>query len=299
MSNVSWTNPCVQRNPVVRNPRRAEGNQALALNGGRPSQEGTAASVKTAQLDTAELERQVQHLYRRVAEAPDEGFHFPLGRGLAEQLGYPPDLLDSIPADALASFAGVGYALDVARLTTGDRVLDLGSGSGTDAFAAAMLVAPSGRVTGVDMTDEQLAKASRLRDGFGQLQFQPGRLESLPFPDRSFDVVISNGVINLCPDKALVFREAARVLRHDGRLAIADIVTARELPQSVTCNADLWSACIGGAMPELDYRAAIEAAGFRLHRFRDVPQYQFLTDQARNASATYGVRAVTVAATRT
>jgi len=252
-----------------------------------------SASTK---LDTAALTRQVKELYRLVAQQPTGTFHFPLGRSLAERLGYPTELLDTIPADALASFAGVGYALDLAGLASGERVLDLGSGSGTDSFAAAHLVGPAGRVTGVDMTDEQRAKADRLRAGAEHIEFIDARLEDLPFEDASFDVVISNGVVNLCPDKTGVFAEAARVLVPGGRLAIADIIATRALPDTVTCNADLWSACIGGAAPETDYRAAIENAGLRIDTFREVPQYEFLTDQAQNASGTYGVRAVTLAA---
>jgi arsenite methyltransferase len=177
-------------------------------------------------------------------------------------------------------------------------VLDLGSGSGTDAFAAALLVGDSGQVTGVDMTDEQRAKADHLRAGAAHIRFVPGQLEDLPFGDASFDVLISNGVVNLCPDKARVFAEAARVLAPGGRLAMADIVAARPLPETVTCNADLWSACIGGAAPEADYRAAIEAAGLKIDTVREAPEYQFLTAQARNASREYGVRSVTLAAGR-
>jgi SAM-dependent methyltransferase len=255
-------------------------------------------AASPAKLDTAELERQIRLLYRQVAQQPAGTFHFPLGRPLAERLGYPTDLLDRIPAEALASFAGVGYALDLAQLTPGLRVLDLGSGSGTDSFAAALLVGPAGQVTGIDMTAEQLAKADRLRGDAQHVTFVPGRLAALPFPDRSFDVVISNGVINLCPDKAQVFREAARVLVPGGRIAIADIVSARPLPEGITCNADLWSACIGGAAHETEYRAAITGAGLKIHTVRDVPEYQFLTDQARNASVTYGVHSITLAADR-
>lgn len=249
-------------------------------------------------LDTGELDRQIRLLYRRVAQQPTGRFHFPLGRPLALQLGYPADLLDRIPADALASFAGVGYALDLAQLSSGLRVLDLGSGSGTDSFVAALLVGPTGHVTGIDMTDEQLAKADRLRGDTPNISFVPGRLTALPFPDRSFDVVISNGVINLCPDKAQVFREAARVLVPGGRLALADIVASRPLPDSITCNADLWSACIGGAAHEPDYRAAITGAGLKIDTVREVVGYQFLTEQARTASARYGVRSITLAADR-
>src|SRR6266542_3322309 len=178
-------------------------------------------------LDTSELVRQVKALYRQVAQQPSAEFHFPLGRPLAERLGYPADLLDAVPAEALSSFAGVGYALDLAALAPGARVLDLGSGSGTDSFAAAHRVGPTGQVTGIDMTDAQRAKADRLRAGATHIRFVDGRLEELPFDDASFDVVISNGVVNLCPDKARVFVEAARVLAPGGRLALADIVATR------------------------------------------------------------------------
>jgi arsenite methyltransferase len=249
-------------------------------------------------LDTASLERQVQELYSKVAEDPSGDFHFPVGRSLAEDLGYPSELLDAVPAEALASFAGVGYALDLAELRPGERVLDLGSGSGTDSYAAAVLVGPSGSVTGVDMTPAQLAKAERLRGNLGHVEFLPGRLEQLPVPDASIDVVISNGVINLCPDKASVFAEIARVLVAGGRMAIADIVAATALPESVTCNADLWAACIGGAAAERDYHQAIVDAGLTITTQREVPTYQFLTDQARGAGAAHGVRAITLAAER-
>ena len=248
------------------------------------------------QLDTSELVRQVKALYRQVAQQPSADFHFPLGRPLAERLGYPAELLDAVPAEALASFAGVGYALDLAQLIPGLRVLDLGSGSGTDSFAAAYLVGATGQVTGIDMTDAQRVKADRLRGGAAHIRFVDGRLEDLPFDDASFDVVISNGVVNLCPDKARVFAEAARVLAPEGRIALADIVSTRPLPETVTCNADLWSACIGGAAPEVDYRAAIDKAGLGIGIVREVPEYQFLTTQARNASREYGVRAITLAA---
>jgi ubiquinone/menaquinone biosynthesis C-methylase UbiE len=247
-------------------------------------------------LDTESLTSQVQALYTQVAQFPESDFHFPVGRSLAERLGYPTSLLDGIPTEALASFAGVGYALDLARLAPGDRVLDLGSGSGTDVFAAAQLAGTTGHVTGVDMTAGQLAKADRLRNGATHITFLPGRLEELPLPDNSVDVVISNGVINLCPDKAKVFDEVARVLVPGGRLAIADIVAQKALPHSVTCNADLWAACIGGAAAESDYRAAIDQAGLRIIEQREVPEYTFLTDQARGASAEYGVRSITLAA---
>ena len=150
---------------------------------------------------------------------------------MAERLGYPADWLDSVPPEALASFAGVGHMLDLAAIEPGETVLDLGSGSGTDAFIAAHLTGPTGRVIGVDMTDAQLAKARGLRDrhGLQHVAFIEGLIEEPPADPGSVDVVISNGVVNLAPDKAAVFRAAARALRPGGRIALADIVSEREL----------------------------------------------------------------------
>ena len=181
----------------------------------------TTRKVRAEQLDARSLvdgerlEAEVKAIYRRVARGEAAELHFEVGRGLAEHLGYPSALLDAIPAEALASFAGVGHHLDLAALRPGDAVLDLGSGSGTDVFCAAVLVGASGHVTGVDITEEQLGKAARLRErhGFSQARFVEAHIEELPFEDASFDAVISNGVINLSRAKGRVFAEAARVLR--------------------------------------------------------------------------------------
>ena len=183
----------------------------------------------TSLVDGERLEAEVKAMYRHVAYEDEAALHFEVGRGLAERLGYPGELLDAIPAEALASFAGVGHHLDLAALQRGEAVLDLGSGSGTDVFCAAVLVGESGRVVGVDFTDEQLAKATRLRDrdGFSQVELVSSHIERLPFDDAVFDVVVSNGVINLSLLKGRVFAEAARVLRPGGRLVIADSQRAR------------------------------------------------------------------------
>ena len=141
-------------------------------------------------IDAAELRDHIRAMYRDVAEQPDGDFHFELGRAVAERLGYPAEWLDAVPPEALASFAGVGHMLDLAAIEPGDTVLDLGSGSGTDAFAAAHLAGPSGRVIGVDMTDAQLAKARRLRDGLGleHVAFVEGLIEEPPVDPGSVDV---------------------------------------------------------------------------------------------------------------
>ena len=255
---------------------------------------------RTQTVDAVDLERRVKDVYRLVAEDPGQQYHFEMGRGLAERLGYPAELLDAIPGAALASFAGVGYFLDLLGDVTGGRVLDLGSGSGTDSFAAAGLVGPAGQVTGVDMTPEQLAKAEHLRAeaGFANVRFVEGHIERPPVPDGSVDAVISNGVVNLSADKPAVFEAVARALVPGGRLALSDIVTERPLTEAIVCNAELWASCIGGAAQVDDYRAAIEAAGLRVETVRDNPAYAFLSDSARGATETYGIKSISLLAVK-
>jgi arsenite methyltransferase len=258
------------------------------------------STTGTTQLDTAELEQRVKHMYEEVAREPDREFHFETGRALAERLGYPPAQLDRIPAAAIDSFAGVGHFLDLAALAPGETVLDLGSGSGTDSFLAALAVGSQGRVIGVDMTDAQLDKARRLaaETGVGNVEFRAGYIERPPIEDATVDCVVSNGVINLSADKPAVFAAAARALRPGGRLALSDIVTAIRLPEGVTCDAALWAACIGGAMQRDDYRAAIEAAGFAIETWRENPEYGFVSERADNATTKYGVTSISLLARR-
>jgi ubiquinone/menaquinone biosynthesis C-methylase UbiE len=169
-----------------------------------------------------------------------------------------------------------------------------------DSFVAARWVGHAGRVIGVDMTDEQLAKAERLRAaaGFDNVSYRKGHIESTGLADGSCDAVVSNGVINLAPDKPTVFREAARVLKRGGRLALADIVTDVQLPEGITCNATLWAACIGGAMQREDYAAAIESAGLRVQRVKDNPAYKFISKNAEGATKKYGVKSVSILAVK-
>lgn len=251
-------------------------------------------------IDVDELRAQVKDMYRAVADTPHGSFHFEMGHDLAARLGYPDDELARIPSEALESFAGVGHHLALAELREGDRVVDLGSGSGTDAFLAARAVGSTGEVVGIDMTDAQLAKARRLaeRDHLTNVRFEHGYIEQAPIEDGWADVVISNGVINLCGDKAAVFREIARILAPDGRMAISDIVTERELTEAIVCDVGLWASCIGGAMQEDAYRTAIEAAGLRIGKVVQNEQYRFTSDSALGATKTFGVKSVSLVARR-
>jgi arsenite methyltransferase len=248
-------------------------------------------------VDGERLEAEVKDMYRHVAREEEAELHFEVGRELAEHLGYSAALLDAIPAEALVSFAGVGHHLDLAALQPGEAVLDLGSGSGTDVFCAAVLVGDSGRVVGVDITDEQLAKAARLRDrkGLSQVELVEAHIEELPFADASFDAVLSNGVINLSPVKGRVFEESARVLRPGGRLAIADIVSGRALKERTRRDVELWAACIAGAIPHSKYLEAIEGQGLEVEGVRK-NDYRFISERALDACSTYEVESISLVA---
>jgi SAM-dependent methyltransferase len=252
----------------------------------------------TKKVNAFELEKKVKKMYSDVALNPKGYYHFEMGRGLAEKLGYEKNDLDRIPAAAIDSFAGVGYYFDMANLKEGEHVLDLGSGSGMDVFVAALKVGSSGHVSGVDMTDEQLKKAEGLRKEtkFETVSFHKNYIETLPFADASFDVVISNGVINLCTEKEKVFAEVARVLKPGGRMVIADIVTEKQLPEYVVCNSTLWAACIGGAAQQDDYRSAIEQAGMEILVVMNNDAYGFISKSAQGASKDYGVKSVSLIA---
>ncbi|MCU4750519.1 methyltransferase domain-containing protein [Halobacteria archaeon AArc-curdl1] len=249
-------------------------------------------------LDTDKLEHEVKSMYAAVAESVDAEFHFETGRELAERLGYDPDTLSYVPDEAIDSFAGVGYYFDMADLEPREAVLDLGSGSGMDAFYAAMNVTETGSVTGVDMTPQQVEKANDLAaaNGFHNVSFRQGYIEDLPFEDDSFDAVISNGVINLSSEKDRVFEEAHRVLRPGGRLALSDIISEQQLPESIKADADLWAACIGGAEQVDSYTSLIETASFEMEAVRENTEYEFISDQAANACEKYGVKSISLSA---
>ncbi len=237
-------------------------------------------------------------MYKDVAEHPEKTYHFEMGRKLAEKLGYPSRELDQVPKEAIDSFAGVGYYFDLAQIQPGEKVADLGSGSGMDSFLAALKVGKQGSVLGIDMTAEQLKKATFLKKtaGFSQVSFQEGVIEQLPLKNEEIDVVISNGVINLASEKEKVFKEVARVLKKGGRMAISDIVTEKPLTQGITCNVNLWASCIGGAMQIDFYKKAIESAGLKVLKIREHPEYSFLSKSAQGASKDFGVKSISLLA---
>ena len=194
-------------------------------------------------VDPDQLREQVREKYREVAEDPRRGFHFHTGRALAVRLGYEAGLVDALPDRAVESFAGVGNPFSLRRLQPGERVVDVGSGAGFDSFIAAQQVGPDGHVVGVDMTPEMLKKSRDTADALGlsNVEFREGLAEALPVDDGRADVVISNGVINLCADKAAVFAEIRRVLRPGGYLQFADIANGRPVPAEALRDIDLWT----------------------------------------------------------
>jgi arsenite methyltransferase len=199
----------------------------------------------TAELavDAEVLRRQVQDKYREVATDPTRTFHFHTGRPLAARLGYDTAAVDALPDRAVESFAGVGNPFSLHALAAGERVVDVGSGGGFDSFVAARAVGESGQVVGVDMTPEMLERSAQTAAelGLDHVEFREGLAEALPVEDGWADVVISNGVINLCPDKRIAFEEIFRVLRPGGRLQFADIANGRPVPPEVLRDVDLWT----------------------------------------------------------
>ena len=190
------------------------------------------------------LREEVKAKYREVAVSPHAEYHFHTGRPLAKRLGYDDTMVGAMPDAAVESFSGVGNPFSLRSLDKGERVIDLGSGGGFDCFVAARQVEASGRVVGIDMTEEMLEKSrSTARNmGLDNVEFREGLIEEMPVEDGWSDVVISNGVINLCADKKKVFSEIGRVLRPGGRLQFADIANGKPIPEEAIRNIDLWTA---------------------------------------------------------
>jgi SAM-dependent methyltransferase len=204
----------------------------------------------------------VTDMYTDVATHPEKTFHFPTGRLACLFVGYPGDQLDLIPGSAAESFAGVGYPFAANVIREGDTVLDIGSGSGTDTLIAATLAGPQGKVYGLDMTRAMLDKLRRNIDAMGARNVEPleGNAEEIPLPDASVDVVTSNGVLNLVPDKPRAFAEIARVLKPGGRVQISDIALAKPVSEQARANPKLWAECVVGAVVEDDYIARLREA---------------------------------------
>jgi arsenite methyltransferase len=210
------------------------------------------------------LRASVREKYREVAVHPDGAFHFHTGRPLAALLGYDPEWVAALPDRAVESFAGVANPFSLRPISQGHRVVEVGSGGGFDSIVAAQLVGTDGRVIGVDMTPEMLAKSretARLL-GLGHVEFREGLVEELPVDDGWADVVISNGVLNLVADKGRAFAEICRVLRPGGHLQFADIAVGRPVPDEAVCNISLWTDCIAGGLSCAGWRQAVRDAGF-------------------------------------
>lgn len=203
----------------------------------------SAPQLGVARVDREVLRRAIAEKYREVATDPELGFHFHTGRPLAVMLGYSAAMVDRLPATNVASFAGMGNPFLFGELRPGERVVDVGCGAGFDTLIAAQQVGPGGEVIAVDMTAEMRSKtqAGAAALGLAQVQVREGFAEALPVPDGWADVVISNGVVNLCPDKRAVFAEMLRVLKPGGRFQIGDILVHKEVPQDAKDDIALWS----------------------------------------------------------
>lgn len=242
----------------------------------------------------------VREMYTAIAERPDDAYHFPLGRRACLFVGYPQEALDRLPPTAVESFVGVGYPFAAEAIGPGDTVLDIGSGSGTDLLISALIVGPTGRAIGLDITEAMRLKATANAAalGVGNVELVEGTAEKIPLADASVDVVTSNGVLNLVPDKPAAMREIHRVLRPGGRVQIADIVL-RDLPSDACrANPELWAECIVGATTESDYLEYFRAAGCE-----DVERISMLnyftastSDSTRKIADDFGAHAIVMRA---
>jgi arsenite methyltransferase len=242
----------------------------------------------------------VRAMYTAVADRPEEEFHFPTGRRACEYVGYPAHTLDRLPPTAVQSFAGVGYPFVADVIREGDTVLDIGSGSGTDLLIAALTAGPRGHVMGLDMTAAMRRKAeanARAMD-LDNVELLDGNAELIPLPDQSVDVVTSNGVINLVPDKAAAAREIARVLRPGGRVQIADIVVRAIPSDDCRSKPQLWAECIVGATTEADYLETFRTYGLQnVERLAELDYFAASTSESTRRTADgFGAHAIVMRA---
>ncbi|MEE9164616.1 MAG: methyltransferase domain-containing protein, partial [Thermoplasmata archaeon] len=244
----------------------------------------------------------VQDLYTQVATRPDKEYHFPLGREALQYVGYPSEDVDRLPPAAVESFAGVGYPFVADVIREGDVVLDIGSGSGTDVLYAFLKVGPKGKVYGLDITPAMLEKARKNAEVMHahNVEILEGNATEIPLPDASVDVVTSNGVLNLVPDKAAAFREIVRVLKPGGHLQVADIIVQEDVGAVCGINPQLWADCIGGAAVEAEYMKTIAAAGFVDTQVRKRIDYfsQSSSEATKRITRTFGAESVALTARR-
>jgi SAM-dependent methyltransferase len=221
--------------------------------------------IQGLNIDIEELRASIREEYSAVANEPERGFHFHTGRKLASILGYREEWLEMLPSSAIESMAGTGNPFSLGELKPGEYVVDCGSGSGTDSLIAARMVAPNGHVIGVDMTPEMLLKARRnaAEADMTNVEFREGYLESLPVADEWADVIISNGVLNLIPDKETALREMYRILKPGGHIQIADIALQKPVPQGAKSDVTLWTGCIAGGLLKVQLERKVAAAGFK------------------------------------
>lgn len=256
-------------------------------------------STTTTQLDTQEVEKAVQEMYDEVAACPNKEFHFPTGHKSCLHLGYPEEELDAIPASSVEPFAGVGYPFLADVIGPGDTVVDIGSGSGVDALIAARKTGPEGRVLGIDITPAMIEKARENieKAGVDHIRIIEGRADDIPLDDGSADVVTSNGVINLVPDKEKAFKEIHRILKPEGRIQIADIVLSKPVSGKSKADPQLWAECIVGAEPVDVYLDLIRSAGFENVSVIDRLDYFARSSNESTRKAAKGLGAHTIVLT--
>lgn len=244
----------------------------------------------------------VRLMYTNVANDPHRDYHFPTGRSACEALGYPAVQLDAVPATAVECFAGVDYPFRCNVIRPGDTVLDIGAGSGTDALIASMLVGANGKVYGLDMTRAMNQKLQQNIVAMGAVNVEPlpGNAEQIPLPDDSVDVVTSNGVLNLVPDKVRAYAEIFRVLRPGGRVQISDVIITKEIDalHDNRWNTRLWAECIVGAQGRNDFVGSLREAGFadvRVHAATDYFSFSN-SESTRTTAAYFGAESLTISA---
>lgn len=222
-------------------------------------------NTQEEKLDKSQVANAVRDMYHEVAVSPGKPFHFPVGYDSCLNLGYLQKDIDALPVSAVESFAGVGYPFLADVIAPGDTVVDIGAGSGVDTLIAGFRTGQEGQVYGIDITPAMIEKARENieKAGFDNIRIIESEADAIPLDEASVDVVTSNGVLNLVPDKAQAFREIFRILKPGGRIQIADIVLSKPVPAKSKSNAQLWAECIVGAEPVHEYLDIIRSAGFK------------------------------------